>query len=122
MLLSAAFLEERENAIIANRISSPIHIKPEWYFLFVYAILRSVPHKLAGFILLSAGLLAGIVLVLLKPINHVLLKISNKHCFWSFILVCLLLTWVGANPVAEIFIHLGLYLTAFYFGILFLIV
>jgi len=55
--LSLASAEERENAVLANGMSSPIHIKPEWYFLFVYAMLRRIPHKLAGFILLMLGLL-----------------------------------------------------------------
>lgn len=41
-----------ENFIPANPLVTPIHIQPEWYFLFAYAILRSIPNKLGGVVAL----------------------------------------------------------------------
>jgi len=45
-------LGDSENFNPANPLSTPIHIQPEWYFLFAYAILRSVPSKLGGVVAL----------------------------------------------------------------------
>jgi len=50
---------DAENFIMANQLVTPTHIKPEWYFLFGYAILRSVPNKLGGVI----GMVAGIAML-----------------------------------------------------------
>jgi ubiquinol-cytochrome c reductase cytochrome b subunit len=41
-------LIDAENFIPANPLVTPTHIQPEWYFLFAYAILRSIPNKLGG--------------------------------------------------------------------------
>ena len=48
---------EPENYIPANPLRTPAHIKPEWYFLWVYAILRSVPNKLGGVVALFMAIL-----------------------------------------------------------------
>jgi ubiquinol-cytochrome c reductase cytochrome b subunit len=50
-------LGDVENLNPANPLSTPIHIQPEWYFLFAYAILRSIPSKLGGVIALAASIL-----------------------------------------------------------------
>lgn len=47
---------DAENFIIANQLVTPTHIKPEWYFLFGYAILRSVPNKLGGVVAIVGGM------------------------------------------------------------------
>jgi len=46
-----------ENFIPANSLVTPIHIQPEWYFLFAYAILRAVPNKLGGVVALLLSVL-----------------------------------------------------------------
>jgi len=48
-------LGDPENFITANPLVTPVHIQPEWYFLFAYAILRSIPDKLGGVIALAAS-------------------------------------------------------------------
>jgi ubiquinol-cytochrome c reductase cytochrome b subunit len=50
-------LGDAENFILANYLMSPLHIQPEWYFLFAYAILRSIPNKLGGVIALVASVI-----------------------------------------------------------------
>lgn len=47
---------DAENFIMANQLVTPTHIKPEWYFLFGYAILRSVPNKLGGVIAMAGAM------------------------------------------------------------------
>jgi len=54
-----AIFMDAENFIMANQLVTPAHIKPEWYFLFGYAILRSVPNKLGGVI----GMIVGIAIL-----------------------------------------------------------
>ena len=46
---------EADNFIPANPLVTPAHIQPEWYYLFAYAILRSIPNKLGGVIALLAA-------------------------------------------------------------------
>ena len=110
-------LGDPDNFIPANPISTPAHIKPEWYFLFAYAILRSIPNKLGGVIALVASILIFIIL----PIsNQSKFRANfsyplNKILFWSFISVAFLLTWIGGQPVEEPFILIGQSLTVIYF-------
>jgi len=60
------FFGEADNFIPANPIITPPHIVPEWYFLFAYAILRSVPLKLGGVL----ALFCSIIVLVLLPITH----------------------------------------------------
>jgi ubiquinol-cytochrome c reductase cytochrome b subunit len=62
-----------DNYIRGNPMVTPEHIVPEWYFLFAYAILRSIPNKLLGVIALFASLL---VLLLLPFNNNSLIRSS----------------------------------------------
>lgn len=114
--LSPWLLGDTENFIRANPLSTPIHIQPEWYFLFAYAILRSIPNKLGGVVALA---LAVIVLYTL-PIKNNLIKRNSispirKVLFWWFVNLVVLLTWIGARPVEDPFLILGQVFTATYF-------
>lgn len=110
-------LGDPDNFIPANPISTPAHIKPEWYFLFAYAILRSIPNKLGGVI----ALVISILILLVLPLSNVYkyrasqLYPINKIIFWIFISIFSLLTWIGARPVEEPFILIGQTLTVAYF-------
>jgi len=73
---------------MADLLSSPPHIKPEWYFLFVYAILRSVPNKIGGIIFLVVSLVVVFCLVL-KDVR-VMNWFSGRR-IWFFIGVVLVL-------------------------------
>ncbi|KAK2873257.1 hypothetical protein Q8A73_024530 [Channa argus] len=65
-LFAPNLLGDPDNFTPANPLVTPPHIKPEWYFLFAYAILRSIPNKLGGVL----ALLASILVLILVPILH----------------------------------------------------
>jgi ubiquinol-cytochrome c reductase cytochrome b subunit len=106
-----------DNYIPANPLVTPTHIQPEWYFLPFYAILRSIPDKLGGVI----AMFLAIIILLSLPITDLSNTRSssfrpfNKILFWLFSFNFLLLIWIGAKPVAEPFLTIGLYSTCFYF-------
>lgn len=117
-LLDPYLLGDAENFTPANPLVTPVHIQPEWYFLFAYAILRSIPNKLGGVI----ALLLSILILAIIPFWH---KITfqgvtfypiNKIIFWSFIGIVILLTWIGAKPVEDPYILVGQILTVLYFS------
>nr|AEI26139.1 cytochrome b [Samia ricini] len=110
-------LGDPDNFIPANPLITPIHIQPEWYFLFAYAILRSIPNKLGGVIALVMSILILIILPMtfLKKIQGIQFYPINQIMFWIFIMMVMLLTWIGARPVEAPFIITGQLLTIFYF-------
>nr|ACA21299.1 cytochrome b [Shinkaia crosnieri] len=116
-LLNPYFLSDPDNFIPANPLVTPTHIQPEWYFLFAYAILRSIPNKLGGVIAL--GLSVFILMIL--PFTHyakfrsLIFYPLNQILFWFFISVIFLLTWIGARPVQDPFSLTGQILTILYF-------
>lgn len=111
-----------DNYIPANPMSTPAHIVPEWYFLWVYAILRSIPNKLAG---VAAIALVFISLLALPFINTSPIRSSNfrplyKKLFWLLVADCLILGWIGQEPVEDPYIIIG-QLASVYFFVYFLI-
>nr|YP_009871085.1 cytochrome b [Siphonosoma cumanense]QKS32597.1 cytochrome b [Siphonosoma cumanense] len=117
-LLYPNLLGDPENFIPANPLVTPLHIKPEWYFLWAYAILRSIPNKLGGVMAMFAAILVLFFLPVLKyqasrslafyPLSQIL--------FWTFIANSILLTWIGARPVEAPYELLGQIFTTFYFS------
>ena len=110
-------LGDPENFISANPLVTPVHIQPEWYFLFAYAILRSIPNKLGGVVALGLSVLIYIFLPFF-PLNHFQSSYFyplNKLLIWSFFSTVVLLTWIGARPVEEPYITTGQILTIVYF-------
>nr|AHF21598.1 cytochrome b [Allothyrus sp. LamingtonNP-QMS95173] len=107
-----------ENFIPANPMITPPHIQPEWYFLFAYAILRSIPNKLGGVIALVMSIL--IILFLPMSMNNKFLPIfmypHMKMMFWMFINSFIILTLIGARPVEDPYIIIGQLVTIFYFN------
>jgi len=63
--------------IAANRLRSPVHIVPEWYFLFAYAILRAIPNKIIGVVALLARVVRLYFLALSKNYTTIL-NLLNK--------------------------------------------
>nr|YP_009699970.1 cytochrome b [Leptaulax koreanus]QEK77364.1 cytochrome b [Leptaulax koreanus] len=116
ILISPYYLSDPDNFTPANPLVTPIHIQPEWYFLFAYAILRSIPNKLGGVI----ALLSSIIILYFMPlVKKSLLSTSfyplNKFMFWMFIQIFILLTWMGMNPVEPPFILMSQIFTVLYF-------
>jgi len=111
-------LGDPDNFIRANPIVTPAHIQPEWYFLFAYAILRSIPNKLGGVIMLVISIL---ILIFLPFSKKRIIKGSsfyslNKYLFWIFVSIFFLLTSLGAKPIEEPYVMLRQTLTILYFS------
>nr|YP_010946451.1 cytochrome b [Calolamprodes beybienkoi]WGO57169.1 cytochrome b [Calolamprodes beybienkoi] len=110
-------LGDPDNFIPANPLVTPVHIQPEWYFLFAYAILRSIPNKLGGVIALAMSIMILFIMPMYTskfrgmqfyPINQIL--------FWIMVNIVVLLTWIGARPVENPYIITGQILTIMYFS------
>lgn len=111
-------LGDDENFVEADPSVTPHHIQPEWYFLFAYAILRSIPNKLGGVIALALSV--AVLYILPFTTNSARTKSSNlnpasKLIFWLFVITVVLLSWIGARPVEEPYILTGQILTIVYF-------
>nr|YP_010535491.1 cytochrome b [Alectorobius atacamensis]UYB78195.1 cytochrome b [Alectorobius atacamensis] len=123
ILIKPYMFMDPENFLMANPLITPPHIQPEWYFLFAYAILRSIPNKLGGVIALVTSIL--ILLSLPITMNPKFKSISNnpfkKILFWTFINTFILLTFIGACPVETPFIMMGQILTIMYFSFFFIL-
>nr|AOY39420.1 cytochrome b [Hydnocerini sp. BMNH-844241] len=116
-LINPYYLGDPDNFIPANPLVTPIHIQPEWYFLFAYAILRSIPNKLGGVIALAMS----IAILFILPFTNTKKMQSNqfypinKFLFWFYVSMVILLTWIGARPVEDPYIIIGQILTVLYF-------
>nr|YP_009643727.1 cytochrome b [Labriocimbex sinicus]AYC21412.1 cytochrome b [Labriocimbex sinicus] len=117
ILYNPFYLGDPDNFIKANPMVTPLHIKPEWYFLFAYAILRSIPNKLGGVIALFMSIMMLMILPFyhLKNFKSMSFYPINQMLFWSFISIVIMLTWIGANPVEDPFIIIGQIITFLYF-------
>nr|UZT27023.1 cytochrome b [Xyloterini sp.] len=118
LTLKAPFLlSDPDNFMPANPLVTPVHIQPEWYFLFAYAILRSIPNKLGGVIALvmSIAILYFLPFTLKSKMQSSGFYPINKLMFWTFITIFMMLTWIGASPVEDPYIILGQSLTILYF-------
>ncbi len=111
------FFGEADNYIPANPMVTPPHILPEWYFLPFYAILRAVPDKLGGVILMFAGVLILFVLPWLdtSKVRSATFRPVFKQLFWIFVADCLFLGWLGGRPAEGIYLVLGRLATGYYF-------
>lgn len=117
-LLTPNLLGDPENFNPANPLVTPVHIQPEWYFLFAYAILRSIPNKLGGVLalLLSILILAIIPIWHKRNIKGLEFYPLNKFLFWTLISTVFILTWIGAKPVEDPYVLVGQLFTTIYFG------
>nr|QAT19794.1 cytochrome b [Curculio sp. SZ-2019] len=110
-------LSDPDNFTPANPLITPAHIQPEWYFLFAYAILRSIPNKLGGVIALfmSIAILYFMPFINKKKFQSMQFYPPNKMLFWEFMSIIFLLTWIGACPVETPYILTSQILTTMYF-------
>lgn len=122
LLLSVAFLLgysliDAENFILSNPLVTPTHIQPEWYFLFAYAILRSIPNKLGGVV----ALVISIIILFLLPftnnsyVNSTSFSLLKRFVFWIFVVCFIILTWLGMIPADYPYTFLRIIITCSYF-------
>jgi ubiquinol-cytochrome c reductase cytochrome b/c1 subunit len=123
------YMGHADNYIMADALKTPPHIVPEWYFLPFYAILRSIPDKLGGVLMMGAAI---IILAFLPWLDTSRIRSGSyrptfRIFFWVFVVVCVLLGWVGSQDTAAAvmkfgdktvltMVGLGQILTAYYFA------
>nr|AUW53479.1 cytochrome b [Diadophis punctatus]AUW53526.1 cytochrome b [Diadophis punctatus]AUW53537.1 cytochrome b [Diadophis punctatus] len=107
-----------ENFSKANPVVTPQHIKPEWYFLFAYGILRSIPNKLGG----TLALILSVAILLTAPFTHtshvrsMTFRPLTQFMFWTLIATFMTITWAATKPVEAPFIFISQTTSILYFS------
>ena len=103
------YLGHPDNLVPANPYSTPAHIVPEWYFLWVYAILRSIPNKAMGVIAIGLTFASFIALPFISvvQVGSPRFRIIYERLFWVFVADVFLLTWLGGQDVMPATMFMG---------------
>ena len=111
------YMGHPDNFIRANPVVTPAHIVPEWYFLPFYAVLRAIPDKLGGVIAMFGAIMVVAVLPWLdrNPIRSLRYRPKARFFFWLFVIVAMLLGFLGAKPAEGWYVTASRILTAYWF-------
>lgn len=104
-----------------NKIISPIHIVPEWYFTWVYAILRSIPNKIIGVIIIIISILLFLMFIFKKNFFEINIK-RNKFFIIILLFIYIFLRWLGILEALEPYVKLRNNIIKLYFLILFILI
>nr|UTY22722.1 cytochrome b [Hirudo nipponia]WDA96077.1 cytochrome b [Hirudo nipponia] len=118
VMFTPNLFSDSENFMPANSSMTPTHIKPEWYFLWIYAILRSIPNKLGGVIAAVSGIFIMFILPIFNfnKVKSFMFYPFNKFCFFYLLVFpFIVLTWIGGCPVKDLYIHVGQVSTLMFF-------
>nr|YP_010192467.1 cytochrome b [Dipterophagus daci]QZO77423.1 cytochrome b [Dipterophagus daci] len=117
-------LMNKENFFESNPMITPIHIEPEWYFLYAYAMLRSIPNKLSGTIALMSSIL---ILYFVPLMNNNIMKFKtmkfypiNKFMTILFFINFIMLTIMGSMPMTKSHMFMTKMLMIYYFSFFFI--
>lgn len=119
-LISPFVLGDAEIFIEADPIIRPVHIVPEWYFLFAYAILRAIPNKILGVIALLMRIVSFYFFALVNNYTSCLVKL-NKLLVFTFIVRSVILSWLGQCLVEDPFTLLSVIFSILYFLIIYIL-
>merc|ERR1712211_115089 len=111
-------LSHPDNALEASALLTPLHIVPEWYFLCQYAMLKAVPNKNAGFIVLLTSIFALFFFGEIRNLTTFCLLNNNTFSLSFFFLVVLTFLWIGAQFPQEKFLSYARILTLYYYFLL----
>nr|ABK60328.1 cytochrome b [Coelognathus radiatus] len=117
MSFSPNMFNDPENFSKANPLVTPQHIKPEWYFLFAYGILRSIPNKLGG----TMALILSVTILLTMPFTHtshtrsMTFRPIMQLMFWTLVTTFITITWAATKPVESPFTTIGQTTSFLYF-------
>jgi ubiquinol-cytochrome c reductase cytochrome b subunit len=111
------YLGHPDNYIPANPLVTPTHIVPEWYFLPFYAILRSVPNKLGGVLMMFGAIAVLFVLPWLdtSPVRSAKFRPIYRQLMYVFVVDVVALGYVGGKPPEGLYVVIGQVATAYYF-------
>lgn len=119
-LINPFNLGDPEIFIEADPIISPVHIVPEWYFLFAYAILRAIPNKILGVIALLIRIISFYFFIFISN-YHCMLDKLNKFLVFIFIFVSVILSWLGQCLVEPPYVFLSAIFSVLYFFFIYLL-
>jgi len=111
------YMGHPDNYIEANPLVTPAHIVPEWYFLPFYAVLRTIPDKLGGVLLIGIAIiiLAFLPVVDISIYRSSYFKVLHIVFFWFFFCNACALGWIGQEIVESPFIEIANFVTFSYF-------
>jgi ubiquinol-cytochrome c reductase cytochrome b/c1 subunit len=112
------YLLDADNSVPANPLVTPAHVVPEWYLLPFYAMLRAIPNKLMGVIVLfsAIAILAFVPWLDRSPVKSAKYRPSFRFFFWIFIVICIGLGYLGSQEPTEGLALIARILTFGYFA------